>query len=244
MLSLSCQPTPVWCLSEFSDRLFPEAVATTPPLSPKSPAWHVLGQQPHGFSNNTGLPGNCQLQPAHPELPSVAVIQLQDVTICRAVGEGRGPPGQGGAVITGAALLQLQQGYRWHCDRGHSGQHAEPSFRPQTTPSKPRGTWAPRKEVLLSVCPPRAPGLCCTPSDLGRVHTVVTRVGSDGRRRAGNQVRVSNSHVGWERRCSAWLRFNAPQRPVCNITLIVWVPSRLRPFVFPDERHMQPLYFK
>lgn len=53
----------------------------------------------------------------HPELAPVAIIQLQDVAVHGAVGEGRHPPGQRDTVVVGAALLQLQQGARRHCDR-------------------------------------------------------------------------------------------------------------------------------
>lgn len=49
-----------------------------------------------------------------PVLSSVAVIQLQDVALDGVPGGRHHPPRQGGAVIPGAAFLQLQQGRSGH----------------------------------------------------------------------------------------------------------------------------------
>ena len=62
----------------------------------------------------------------HPELPPVAVVQLQDVAVHGAVGEGRRPPGQRDAVVPGAALLQLQQGHGRHWE-GKGGLQCGPA---------------------------------------------------------------------------------------------------------------------
>lgn len=140
---MSCQPT---------QTLLPQAVATTTAISWGS----AISQEPRladsfclcsqGACLRTAAQASVETNPdrqqlAHPELPSITIIQLQDVAVSRAVSEGWSPPGQGDAVVPGAALLQLQQGYRWHYDRDHSGQHTEPLLQApgHPKPCKPLG---------------------------------------------------------------------------------------------------------
>ena len=49
----------------------------------------------------------------YPELTAVAVIQLQNVSFRGHRGQRRLFPRQRGAVVVGAAVLQLQDGSRW-----------------------------------------------------------------------------------------------------------------------------------
>lgn len=63
-----------------------------------------------------------------PVLSSVAIVQLQDIALDR-VARGRNhPPSQGGAVVPGAALLQLQEwsgrhrGSDLHCGEEQIGE--------------------------------------------------------------------------------------------------------------------------
>lgn len=54
---------------------------------------------------------------SYPELAPVAIVQLQDVAFHLHRGQRWLLPGQGGAVVVGAALLQLQDGRGRHWGR-------------------------------------------------------------------------------------------------------------------------------